>query len=422
MHWASRIVVFAAVAAPFLASCNKSGDSKGAAGAASSGRGGRGGGLVYAVDVITVESKPIDYIVQAPGSLDAFERVQVTSRVAGVVDKVQFTEGQQVKKGDLLVIIESERYQLAVNSAKATLAKAKAAQDDADAMVARREAASASNPGLIPGEELATYKTKALTAKADTAAAAEQVKVAEVNLRDAYVRAPMTGVMQTRTVETGQYVQPGFLMATLLRQDPMLLRFQVEPSDAPRLKPGMIASFTMRETQRTYQAKITLVSGAAEAATHTVGVTAEVIDEGHKYWLRPGSFCDVTISVGATREAPLIPRTAARATDHGYIVYVVADGVATERAVTLGMNTKDGRIEVRSGLKAGEQLVVQGAEALTTGAHVKVNKVTYSPSASGSVALDVPVPDAPSGSALPASASSPAPSASHHGKHAGAAQ
>jgi RND family efflux transporter MFP subunit len=398
-----------------LASCSR-GDattSKGAtAGSAQAGRGGRA--LSFAVDVMTVESRKVDYIVESPGTLDAFERVQVTARVAGVVDKVNFREGQQVKKGDVLVVIESERYELAVNSAKATLDKAGATLADAEAQVARREGASADHPGLIPGEELATYKTKVLTAKADVALATEALKVAQVNLRDAFVRAPMGGVVQTRTIETGQYVQAGYLMATLLQNDPMLLRFQVEPSEAPRLKPEMITSFTMRETQRTYQAKITLVAGAAEAATHTVAVVAEVIDEGHKYWLRPGSFCDVTIDVGGTREAPLIPRTAARATDHGYVVYVVNGDVAEERVVTLGMNTKDGWIEVRSGLKAGDELVVQGAEALTSGVHVKANKVTSvasggsgpsAPSASASLAA-FETPAAPSASSRPRGASS----------------
>jgi RND family efflux transporter MFP subunit len=349
----------------------------GSAGASAGRGGGPGGkqrGATFPVDVMAVESKKVDYVILAPGTIDAFEHVQVTARVAGVVDKVAFEEGSQVKAGQVLVVIEAERYQLAVNSAKASLAKAQATQADSEAAASRRTTASSANPGLIPAEEVATYKTKVETAKADTAAAGEQVKVAEVNLRDAYVRAPIDGAIQTRTVETGQYVNPGYLMATLLRSDPLLLRFQVEPQDAPRLKPGMTAKFAMRETQDQYEAKITLVSGAADATTHTVGVTAEVHSE-KKYWLRPGSFCDVTVDVGATRDAPVIPRAATRATDHGYIVYVVDGEQAVEKVITLGMNTKDGWVEVRSGLKGGELLVVRGVEALANGASVRASKV-----------------------------------------------
>jgi RND family efflux transporter MFP subunit len=321
------------------------------------------------------EAKTVDYTVQVPGTIDAFERVQVTARVAGVVDRVAFAEGQNVKKGDTLVVIDSERYQLAANSAKAALEKAQTAQKDSEAMAGRREGASDQHPGLIPGEEVETYKTKSLTAKADTAVAAEALKVAQANLRDSFVRAPIEGTIQTRTVETGQYVNPGYLMATLLRSDPMLLRFQVEPQDAPRLKPGMTAHFAMRETETDYTAKITLVAAAADSTTHTVGVTAEVNSENKKYWLRPGSFCDVTIDIGATRQAVVIPRATTRATDHGYIVYVVEGNAAIEKVVTLGMNTKDGWVEVRSGLAPGELFVVRGMESLSPGAQVKASKV-----------------------------------------------
>ncbi len=158
-----------------LASCKK--DDPAAAQVQGGGRGARGAGATFAVDVLATEAKSVDYIVQVPGSIDAFERVQVTARVAGIVDRVAFAEGQNVKKGDTLVLIDSERFQLAVNSAKAALAKAQTAQKDTEAMAERRQGASDQHPGLIPGEEVETYKTKSLTAKADTDVAAESLKV-----------------------------------------------------------------------------------------------------------------------------------------------------------------------------------------------------------------------------------------------------
>ena len=341
------------------------------------GRGGNRGSLTYAVDVLPVEKKAVSYLVTAPGTLDAFERVQVTARVTGAVDKVSFREGQEVKKGDVLVAIDAARYAVAVAGARAAYVKADAAVKDAEAMVTRREGASKASPGLIPGEELETYKTKALSAKADRDVASQAISAAQLNLKDSSVRAPIDGVIQTRTVETGQYVQAGYIMATLLREDPLLLRFNVEPIEAPRLKPGMTATFTLRETLRKFTAKISLIGGAADSQTHLIAVTAQVdTEDAHRFWLRPGSFCDVVVDLSGQREAPLIPRSAARATDHGYVAYVVDGDVAHERQLQLGMSTKDGWIEIRSGLNPGDKLVVRGAEALTEGAKVKSNQVT----------------------------------------------
>jgi multidrug efflux system membrane fusion protein len=355
-----------------------------------------------------VQAEKAAYLVSAPGSIDAFEHIQVTSKVAGGVSRVAFSEGAQVKKGDVLVVIDSERFALDVASAKAALEKADVTQKDADAMIARRESAAVENPGLIAGEELATYRAKSASAKADREVARAMLMSASANLRDSTVRAPIDGVIQTRTIETGQFVQPGYVMATLLRSDPMLLRFQVEPRDAPRLKLGMTAVFTMRETQRQFAAHLTLVAGAADPVTHMVGVTGEVVNDGHKYWLRPGSFCDVTVELDAEKEAPLIPRTAARATDHGYVAYVVDGDVAQERLLGLGMSTRDGWIEVRTGVAAGDLLVVHGAEALTSGAKVKATHVT-----AASLAADAGAPvDAPPGSASGSARARHAPSPS----------
>jgi RND family efflux transporter MFP subunit len=373
--------------------------------------------MIFPVDVLAVTSKKVDYIVEAPGTLEAFERVQVTARVSGIVDKVNFSEGQNVKKGDVLVVIDSERFQLAVNSAKLTLAKVRATERETEAMVARREGASEQHPGLIPGEELSSYQTKTVTAKADSDLAAEALKVAQVNLRDAFVRAPMNGVIQTRTVETGQYVNTGYLMATLLRAEPLLLRFQVEPETAPRLKPGMPLKFKIREAEGEYDAKITLVAEAADPTTHTVAVTAQVDTASKKYWLRPGSFAEVSIDVGAKRDAPVIPRSATRATDHGYVVYVVEGSVAREKVVTLGMNTKDGWVEVRSGLKAGELLVVRGVESVTDGVKVNATKVESLDPAAVGVPLK-PMPSASAGAAPSAGSAR----GSRRAKPAGAAQ
>jgi hypothetical protein len=131
-----------------------------------------------------------------------------------------------------------------------------------------------------------------------------------------------------------------------------------------------------------------------------VSVTGDVQEADHKYWLRPGSFCDVSIELDAQRDAAVIPRSAARATDHGYVSYVVdAGGVAHERVVSLGMSTKDGWVEVRSGLAGGDVLVVRGAEALAEGAKVQATAVTAESLHQAEAASAAPPAPAPPSSA-----------------------
>jgi multidrug efflux system membrane fusion protein len=333
--------------------------------------------LQYPVQVAPLELRQVRYSVIAPGSIEAFQQIQITARVAGAVDKVAFAEGATVTQGQVLVVIDSERYDVAVGQAKAALARAQASEKAAEAELARRQGAVSEHPGLIPGTEIATFETSVATSKADVESATQSLRTASINLRDAFVRAPFAGVVQSRTVQAGQYLQAGTVLATLLQRDPLLLRFPVSEQDAPRIKPGMIANLTLRESARAYTAKIMLVAAAADPTTRLVPVTAEVDDIEHKYWLRPGAYCDVNVPVGAAREAIVIPTISVQPTENGNVVYVVDDkNIAHPTQVALGMHTPEGGVEVTRGLKAGDLLVVRGFEPLTEGAPVKITERT----------------------------------------------
>ncbi len=354
----------------FALSCSK-GDAQ-PAGATKGGPGGRGP-MQFPVEVKPVESRRVEYTVNAVGSLDAFERVAVTARVTGAIERVMFSEGQVVTKGRPLVEIEPERYRLAVAAAEATLQKSMAGKGEAEAGFARRQAASEKNPGLIRGEEVETWRTRVQTAAAEVAQAQAALAQAKLNLRDAFVRAPVAGIIQTRTVETGQYVQAGSVIATLVRRDPLLLRFQVPEQEAGALRNGIIARFNIAEDTTQHQARIMHVAAAASQSSRMVDVTAHVLN-ANRPELRPGAFARVTVPIGSTREAPVIPQTAIRPSEKGFLAFTVENGVATQRVLTLGMRTADGQVEVREGLRPGELLVIRGAEALRDGAKVKVTK------------------------------------------------
>ena len=361
-----RIAALAAVAALIViaGACKKTGAGSPAA------KGGRGR-VVFPVDVEQVPVRSLVYTVTAVGSVEAFEKVQVTARVAGAVDRVRFAEGEYANAGQVLVEIETERYRLAVESAQAAYEKALASKADAEAGLKRRETVVAQNPGLIPGEEVETWRTKVLTAASEVAQTLSALNQAKLNLSDAFVKAPISGIIQTRTVQTGQYIPTGTVLATLVRRDPLLLRFRVPERDAARIKPGQKALFRVREDSREFSAKVVHVAGSADDTSRLVDITANIDDSGDKS-LRPGSFAEISVPVASPGEAAVIPVGAVRPSERGFIAYVVEGDKAVERILTLGMRSADGQVEVLSGLKGGETLVVRGAEALSNGVAVRI--------------------------------------------------
>ncbi|MBN8468070.1 efflux RND transporter periplasmic adaptor subunit [Corallococcus exiguus] len=340
------------------------------------------GPLQFPVEVAPVESRDVEYAVSAVGAVEAFESVQITARVPGALERVSFAEGQTVKKGDTLAEIEPARYAIAVRAAEAALQKAQAALVEAKAGAQRRAEVNAQSPGLLPAEQLETYQARAATAQADVSAAKAALDQAQLNQRDAYVRAPMDGILQTRTVQTGQYVQPGVVLATLLRREPLLLRFNVPAADVTRITPGMPARFTVRSDGGAYEAKITYVSASADTQSRMVAVTAEVTGEAAQK-LRPGAFATVSVPVESRGGSPVIPQTAIRPSERGFLAFVVTDNKARERILELGLRTPDGRVEVKEGLKPGETLVVRGAEALRDGVAVRVDQERPKPKVGG---------------------------------------
>jgi multidrug efflux system membrane fusion protein len=360
-----RILLSLSLTLLLLAGC-----SKGASESGGRGPGGDKSKMKFPVETAKVETRDMVYSITAVGSIEAFETVQVTARVAGVVEQVRFTEGKNASANQVLVEIEPDRYRLSVQAARAGVERAEAAKSDAEAGLARRESVSQKNPGLIPGEEIETWRTKVRSSSADLALAKSALDQAELNLRDALVKAPVSGVIQTRSVQTGQYVQPGAVLATIIRRDPLLLRFKVAEPDAARLRAGMKAVFTIRDAVKEYTASITHVSASADERSRMVIVTAQ-INDASRADLRPGAFAEVRIPVGEAKSMAVIPQTAIRPSERGFLAYTVENDVAKERVLSIGLRTGDGFVEVLSGLTPGETLVIRGGEALRDGAQVR---------------------------------------------------
>ncbi|GDY11441.1 hypothetical protein LBMAG53_03180 [Planctomycetota bacterium] len=230
----------------------------------------------FPVTVQPVAGATIELLVSATGTVEAFETVAVTARVAGVVEKVAFREGDSVAADSVLVEIEPERYRLARDAAKAARDEATADLDEARQGLERRERLIREQPDQVRAEEVATWRTRVAASDAAVARNTANLGTAELNLRDATVRPPLAGIVQTRGVRTGAYVQVGAVLATLVRRDPLLLRFSVTAEEAARLKLGMEVRFTVPGDTADRSARITFIAAAADSAARMVEVLAEV--------------------------------------------------------------------------------------------------------------------------------------------------
>ena len=337
----------------------------------------------FPVEIEVAAKRAFPRVISATGSVDAYETITVTARVAGVVERVRVAEGQTVSAGESLAEIEPARYRLAVDSARAALQSAEARAAEARAGLKRRESASQAQAGIIAPEDLDASRARVDQATADVAGAKAALARAELDLGDSTVAAPIPGVIQVRQVRTGAYAQPGTPIATLVRRDPLQLRFPVPIEDAARLAAGTKARFTVAGLEKTFTASITLVAASADAATRLVQVVAQV-DAGAEL-VRPGSFARVSIDLPTGELLLAVPDLAVRPSARGFLMFVI-DGegdaaVAHERKVETGPRATDGRIAIISGVTAGERIVVRGGQALRDGVKVALPVPAEKPAA-----------------------------------------
>ncbi len=357
-------------------------DGRAGHGPSAGGRGGKKGPQAFPVEVQTIAVRQLEYTLAAVGSVLALEEAQVAARVAGTVEELRFQEGDRIEAGQVLAAIETKRYRIAVDQARAAVERARAQLEDARRTLQRRKAMG---PNVASGEEIDASAAQVQIRQAELGQAKAALDMAELNLHDAHVRSPVGGIVQTRKLQTGSYAQPGAVLATILRSDSLRLRFAVPEPDAARIQPGQPLRASVRGVIQPLTATVRHIGGKADEVSRLVEVLADIAPplDG----LRPGAFAEVVVPIGAPYPAVVVPQSAVRPSEKGFLAFVLDGDKARERVLQLGMRTQDGLVEVKSGLQGGEQLVVLGAEALREGAVVRVGAGGGAPSAGAPAAI-----------------------------------
>jgi RND family efflux transporter MFP subunit len=369
---------------------------------------GAAGSRAYMVSVQPVESRALSYAVEAVGTLEAYDVLAVPARVAGVLESLSFDEGDQVKADQELAVVDGKRYAIdldqqratvgrteaSVESAKARTSQADAALKEAETALARRRGLREKNPGWVTEDELSSLEAAVSRTRASLAEAQAGVKVAAAqveeartnvsiaakNAEDARVRSPIAGTIERRQASPGQYVRPGDPIATLVDVSRLRVRFRVSEAESVKIHVSQRVEVRVAAyPERSFGAEVFHVNATADPTTRMVECLASMKDP--EKGLKPGFFASVRAVVAESADALVVPVAAVLPTERGFTCFVIEDGKARERRLTLGLHTKDEGVEVIAGLRKGETLAVEGAGSLQEGVPVEVVTASVPPKA-----------------------------------------
>jgi membrane fusion protein (multidrug efflux system) len=334
------------------------------------------------VGVVTVAARTLDVPTELPGRVEAARVAQVRARVTGIVQKRLFAEGSDVKAGQVLFQIDPAPYRAALDSAKATLAKAQASEQQATALVNRykplREASA------ISQQDFVNATSAAAQAGADVAAAKAAVQTAQLNLDYATVTAPIAGRIGQALVTEGALVSAteATQLALIQQVDQVYVNFSQPVSDITRLRKAF-ASGKSKSLGVTIPVHVVLDDGSelpqtgrllfsdlsVDQTSGQVNVRARVPNPDGA--LMPGMYVRGRIAQQQVDSAMLLPQQAVqRTTQNDTVMVVGADGKPSVRPVKLG-GSENGNWIILDGLKPGEQVIVDGFQKIRPGATVK---------------------------------------------------
>jgi membrane fusion protein (multidrug efflux system) len=328
-----------------------------------------------AVSVTPVVIRQVTEATEYTGRVTAIDKVDLVARVAGFIEERNFTEGQLVKKGDLLFRIEQATYKAAVEQARATLAKAKATAVNTKLQLDRGQDLVRNNN--IPQATVDQRAADDAAAQASIMEAQAQVDQAEINLGYTEIRSPIDGRIGIATFTVGNLVQPSSgRLATIVSQDPVYVLFQASERDVLDYKSKVLESQD-NKPQATIRIKLpngnvyphpvvnNFLDVQVDPSTDTVAIRSQVANP--QLLLIPGGIVGVTVERGAPQPALTVPQSAVLLDQAGrYVLVVNAEKKVEQRRITSGV--EQGRdLAVTSGLKEGELVIVEGVQKVRPG-------------------------------------------------------
>jgi membrane fusion protein, multidrug efflux system len=338
--------------------------------------GGRNAGAISIVPE-PIGKGDIGINLNALGTVTSLATVTIRTQISGYLMKVDFTEGQEVKKGDLLAQIDPRPYEAVLAQAKGNLARDEALLKGAQVDLARYQGLAAQN--AIPHQTLDTQIALVSQDTGSVEADRAMVKAAEVNLQYCRIVSPLDGRVGLRQVDQGNYVTPGDTngLVVITQLQPISVLFTL-PEDnlqaiSKRINDGATlpaAAYDRGGANKLADGVLQTFDSQIDPTTGTIKLRAQFDNDPRV--LYPNQFVNIRLLVDTHKDVVVMPTAGIQRGVPGTFVYLVNDdSTVSVRKVVLGI-TDGNRIEVSSGLAPGDRIVVDGADKLRDGAKINI--------------------------------------------------
>jgi membrane fusion protein, multidrug efflux system len=317
----------------------------------------------------------LDVTIDVLGTVTSLATITVVTQISGEIMRAPYTEGQDVKKGDLLFEIDSRPYEIALAQAQGALERDEALLRNAELDLKRYQDLAKSN--AIPHQQLDTQESLVLQDRGNVISDQAQIEAQQLNIAYCHIVAPVDGRVGLRLVDPGNYVTPslttGLTVVTQIR--PITVIFPVAEDYVPQIRKRIRAGASLPTTAFDRSGRIQLSEGELRSLDSQINTTTGTLNMRAQFAnqdeaLFPNQFVNIRLLIDKLHDTVIVPTSAIQRGAPGTFVYLVrSDRTVTIQPVTVGPSDGD-RVAVQSGLSPGDQVVTDGADRLRNGAKV----------------------------------------------------
>ena len=329
------------------------------------------------VTVETVSRRSVPVQLHAIGNVEAYTTVGIKAQIGGTLSKVHFTEGQDIKKGDLLFTIDPRPYEASLKQSEAALARDRAQYENAKKDAGRY--AGLVKKGYVSQEQYEQLRTNADALESVVQADLAQVENAKLQLAYCFIYAPVSGRAGSLLLHEGNLVKANAdtPMVVINQIQPVNVTFTLPEKYLPEIRKYTTAgklgveALPSVEDKSPAKGSLSFIENVVDASTGTIMMKASFPNHDRRLW--PGQFVNVTITLAVQQDVTVVPAGTVQTGQQGQYVYVVKGDVAELRSVIAGTDYQ-GLTVVEKGLESGEQVVTDGQMRLQPGARVAIKQ------------------------------------------------